>query len=77
MISAAKTMGAKIDCIALQTRLDVENAPSIAEMNALIMSFGKTGLEVHITDLEVKCDKCDGTDDVALERQALVYRDIL
>jgi len=46
-------------------------------MYVLITAFGTAGFEVHITDLAVKCDKCDGTDEAALERQALVYRDML
>jgi len=46
-------------------------------MSTLITAFGTAGFEVHITDLAVKCDACAGSDEVALERQALVYRDML
>jgi len=50
-------------------------APTQAEMASTIARYGALGLQVHITELDVKCpDPC--TDD-ALQAQAQVYADIL
>jgi endo-1,4-beta-xylanase len=56
-----------IDGIGLQMHVKVDDAPSAALVSETIRKFGSLGLKVHITELDVVCPKCDGTDPQALQ----------
>lgn len=52
-----------IDGIGLQMHVKVEDKLSWDTVSKTIAKFGTLGLKVHITELDVTCSKCDGTDE--------------
>jgi len=65
--------GVPIDGIGLQMHIHDDSPPTREETAATIKMFGDLGLQVHITELDVKCTKCDGSDAAALSKQADIY----
>ena len=51
--------GAPVDGIGFQSHLNLASMPTRAEVSASIQRFGEMGLQVHITELDIKCPGCD------------------
>lgn len=67
-----KTAGVPLDGIGLQMHISTQGGPNPADVSANIARLGALGLEVHITEMDVKCPSpCDQN------AQAKVYGDIL
>ena len=78
MIKGMQSRGVPIDGMGLQFHVDVYNPPTREHVAATIKRFGDLGLQVHVTEMDVKCDACWGTHGAdPLAAQAKVYEDAL
>ena len=81
MVTDLVARGVPIDGVGLQMHVGTpQGGPPGGQLNATLVSqniarIGKLGLQVHITEMDVKCpDPCD---DAALQKQATVYAEVL
>merc|ERR1711916_71760 len=65
----------RIDGIGLQMHVSTGYYPSFDSVSANIKALGDLGLEVHITEMDVKCPTCNTTQ--GLEQQAAIYGGML
>eukprot|EP01047_Picozoa_sp_COSAG01_P066050 COSAG01_NODE_9043_length_2571_cov_4.074838_1_plen_449_part_00 len=72
LVKGMQERGVPIDGVGLQFHISVQNPPSLDAIAANMARFGKLGLEVHITELDLKCPE-----GCSLEAQAHLYADIL
>ena len=78
MIQGMQSRGVPIHGMGMQMHVSVDNPPTREHIAAVIKRFGDLGLQVHVTELDVKCDACWGTDGAApLAAEAKVYEDAL
>jgi endo-1,4-beta-xylanase len=54
--------------------ISIDQAPTAADISENIRQLGLLGQTVHITEMDVKCAKCDAA---RLQAQAQVYADVL
>ena len=67
--------GVPIDGIGLQMHLDVAKAPRFADISANIRRLGQLGLEVHITEMDVRLPVPATAANLAA--QAAIYQDVV
>jgi endo-1,4-beta-xylanase len=68
--------GIPIDGVGIQYHVSVASQPQYNKINDLISRYCKLGLEVHITELDVKCDNSCSASDVE-SKQATVFTNAL
>jgi endo-1,4-beta-xylanase len=74
LIKLLKAAGVPVNCVGLQMHISVDNSPTAADISENIRQLGLLGQTVHITEMDVKCPRCDAT---RLQAQAQVYADVL
>lgn len=78
LITGMQQRGVPIDCVGFQTHTDLSMLNRVASMEANLKRFASLGLEVHITELDVRaCDAGSTCDSTALHKQAEVYEALL
>lgn len=75
LVSGMKQRGVPIDGVGLQMHISVDGFPDPRAVAANIARLGALGLEVHITEMDVRCTPPCGAD--RLNLQAQVYGNIL
>jgi endo-1,4-beta-xylanase len=75
LVSALVAKGVPIDGVGLQMHVTVSGAPSGADLSANIQRYARLGLEVHITEMDVRIPAAPVTAD--LLAQADVYKRVL
>lgn len=70
-----KNRGVPIDGVGLQMHLSLNHLPDIQHIVQAIRRFGDIGLQVHITELDIKIPS--PTDKTALEKQAKMYGELI
>jgi len=75
MVKSMKARDIPIDGVGLQMHISSANPPPRKSVQSNIERLVALGVEVHITELDVKCFDCNGT--AGLQRQATVYADML
>jgi len=72
LVKGMKSRGIPIDGVGLQMHVATSYWPTYQQISSNIQRLGALGLEVHITEMDVKCpDPCDKN------RQASVYAEVL
>jgi len=72
LVKGMKSRGIPIDGVGLQMHVATSYWPTYQQVSSNIQRLGALGLEVHITEMDVKCpDPCDKN------RQASVYAEVL
>lgn len=69
--------GVPIHGVGLQMHVGLNNAPPTADVAANIQRFAALGLDVHITEMDVKIQDGTGTQAERFAAQAKIYRDML
>lgn len=69
--------GVPIHGVGLQMHVGLNNAPPTADVAANIQRFAALGLDVHITEMDVKLQDGTGTQAERFAAQAKIYRDML
>jgi endo-1,4-beta-xylanase len=79
MVKELKEKGVPIDGVGLQMHIGAApgEAPSAKALAANIKRLNDLGLEVHITEMDVKIQKLSGTDEEKFQKQADVYAMVL
>ena len=72
LVKGMKERGIPIDGVGLQFHISVEGHPSLDGIAQNMARLGKLGLEVHITEMDLKCPE-----GCSLNAQAKLYADIL
>jgi endo-1,4-beta-xylanase len=77
LISGLLSRGIQVDCVGFQSHFAIDAHPAPADVAKNMDRLGKLGVEIHITEMDVKCpDPCgNGTANRAL--QAQIYSDML
>ncbi len=68
--------GVPIDGVAMQMHLQMDALPDMDEIAANIKRLNDLGLQVHISELDVRVQDVDGTMEERFNQQARVYRQI-
>ena len=74
MLRDFKQRGVPVSGVGLQMHISVDGYPSPWDVAANIKRLGELGLEVHITEMDVRCSGCS---DARLQLQAAVYGHML
>ena len=74
MLRDFKQRGVPVSGVGLQMHVSVDGYPSPWDVAANIKRLGELGLEVHITEMDVRCSGCS---DARLQLQAAVYGHML
>eukprot|EP00912_Choanoflagellata_sp_UC4_P000342 UC4_evm5s209 len=81
LVKGMQSRGIPIDGVGLQFHWSLENHPPLDDVAANIKRFDKLGLEVHITELDIKCIPQGSKNQVCnadrLNAQAHLYAEIL
>lgn len=75
MLKDFKSRGVPVDGVGLQMHIDVDGYPSVADMSANIARLVALGLQVHITEMDVRCKPPCGADRLAT--QATIYAGVV
>jgi endo-1,4-beta-xylanase len=75
MLSNFTSQGVPVDGVGLQMHISVDAYPSAKDISTNIARLVALGLEVHVTEMDVRCVLPCGADRLAL--QAQIYGDIL
>ena len=75
MVKGFLARGVPIDGVGLQMHISVDTYPAFADVSANMARLVALGMEVHVTEMDVKCSAPCGTDRLAL--QATIYGGIL
>ncbi|MEP7286821.1 MAG: endo-1,4-beta-xylanase [Chloroflexota bacterium] len=76
LVKGMKERGVPIDGVGLQMHISLNNPPSADAVQANIERIGALGLQVHITEMDVKIQDGAGTLDEKLAAQAQLYYDM-
>ncbi len=76
LVKGMKDRGIPIDGVGLQMHIGIGSRLNPASVTANIKRIGDLGLQVHITEMDVKIQDGSGTQDQRLTAQADVYREI-
>jgi endo-1,4-beta-xylanase len=68
--------GVPIHGVGLQMHIGADNPPPAQDVAANIARLNALGLQVHVTEMDVKIQKLDGDQTSRFARQAEVYQDI-
>jgi endo-1,4-beta-xylanase len=74
LVSGFLASGVPIDGVGLQMHISVDQYPSPADVSANMKRLVALGLEVHVTEMDVRCQGCTAD---RLTLQAKVYGDML
>jgi len=74
MVKGMQSRGIPIDGVGMQMHISTTSYPSAADFSANIARVGALGLDVHVTEMDVKCAPCDAN---GLATQAKIYGDLL
>ena len=74
LVSGLILEGVPINGVGLQTHTSLETAPSADELTANIQRLSDLGLKVHITEMDVRIQNSDASEDQKLSDQAEIYR---
>jgi endo-1,4-beta-xylanase len=70
-----KARGVPIDGVGLQSHFSVDQPPNFANIAANMKRLAKLGLEIHVTELDVRLSMPPTTEE--LKQQEMIYRDYL
>jgi endo-1,4-beta-xylanase len=79
LVQSMLSRGIPIDGVGLQMHLDLKSAPSQADISANIARLGALGLEVHITEMDVRLpvDSTGNASAADQNAQAEIYRSVM
>ena len=78
LVQGMQSRGVPIDGVGFQTHVSNDFLSSIPSMRQNLLRFAALGLEIHITELDVRaCDADSPCDGAALQTQAQVYKELL
>src|SRR3989338_6931517 len=75
LLDNLKTQGTPIDCVGLEMHLNGEAPPNFTDIKANMRRLAELGLQVHITELDVRLEK--PFSETKLATQAGIYRSAL
>jgi len=74
MLSAMKAKGIRVDGVGFQMHVSVDSYPDPADVSKNMAALAEMGLEVHITEMDVRCVNCT---EARLQTQASIYGQML
>lgn len=74
MLKDFKARGVPVGGVGLQMHISVDGYPNPWDVAANIQRLGELGLVVHITEMDIRCSKCDAA---RLDLQASIYGQML
>jgi len=78
MVKSMLERGIPIHGVGFQLHVTTEAAPSTADLRANMLRLGELGLDVHMTEIDVKCANGGGScTDAKLKTQATIYARLL
>ncbi|MBW4648267.1 MAG: endo-1,4-beta-xylanase [Kastovskya adunca ATA6-11-RM4] len=77
LVKSLRDRHVPIDGVGLQMHVRADKPPSAEKVAANMKRLGELGLEVHITEMDVKIEHATGTLEEKLTAQANVYRDMM
>jgi len=76
-VKSAKQRGVPIDGIGMQMHIDASKRPSKQEVISNMQRFGKLGVSVYVTELDVNMGSVSGSSDYKDKLQAAIYYDMV
>jgi endo-1,4-beta-xylanase len=76
-IKSAKERGVPIDGIGMQMHIDAAKRPNKNEVVSNMQRFGKLGVKVYVTELDVNMGSVIGSSDYKNQLQAAIYYDMV
>jgi endo-1,4-beta-xylanase len=77
LVQGLQHTGVPIDGVGMQMHTALGSAPSAEELSANMLRLGKLGLEIHITEMDVRIQNSTSDLETNLAEQADVYREVL
>jgi endo-1,4-beta-xylanase len=76
-IKSARERGIPIDGIGMQMHIDASKRPNKDEVVSNMQKFGKLGIKVYVTELDVNMNSVNGSADYKDQLQAAIYYDMV
>lgn len=76
LLKSLKDKGVPLDGVGFQAHLDLNFSPTAARMAENLERFAKLGLEIHITEMDVRLSG-PGSKAERLQKQAQIYQEVL
>jgi endo-1,4-beta-xylanase len=77
LVQGLQQTGVPVDGVGMQMHTSLDKAPPASELTANMQRLAKLGLEIHITEMDVRLQYSTSDNETKLAEQADLYREVL